>query len=105
MHICFYRDPATGEPHIYNHGVPKRKSKRSSVIPVKTAAVGKVLGLPSVKHGLGGPCGSSICQTPSQKVYLSSPHMSCEGSRWRRIDGGSVGKDSDETGQISTRLG
>ena len=21
MHLRFYRDPATGEPHIYNHGV------------------------------------------------------------------------------------
>ena len=21
MHIRFYHDPATGEPHIYNHGV------------------------------------------------------------------------------------
>src|SRR5712691_10135166 len=59
----------------------KRKSKRSSVAQVKTAVVGKVLGLPSVKHGLGGAYGSSMCQTPSQKVYLSSPRTSCGVSR------------------------
>ena len=25
MHIRFYRDPATGEPHIYNHGVTEEE--------------------------------------------------------------------------------
>jgi hypothetical protein len=25
MNIRFYRDPATGEPHIYNHGVTKEE--------------------------------------------------------------------------------
>ena len=25
MHLRFYRDPATGEPHIYNHGVTEEE--------------------------------------------------------------------------------
>ena len=25
MHIRFYHDPATGEPHIYNHGVTEEE--------------------------------------------------------------------------------
>ncbi|HEY5868689.1 MAG TPA: hypothetical protein VI542_24540 [Candidatus Tectomicrobia bacterium] len=41
---------------------------RICVAQVKTAVVGKVLGWPSVTHGLGGSCGSSMCQTPSQRV-------------------------------------
>jgi hypothetical protein len=47
----------------------------------------------------------AMCQTLSQTVYLSSQRTSCGGSHWQPIDGGSVGKDRDETGQIATRLG
>src|SRR5215467_13937758 len=56
---------------------PKRKSKRSSVVQVKTATVGKVLGLPAGRHGPGEPCGSCMCQTPSPTGYLSSPRTRC----------------------------
>src|SRR5215467_6779978 len=105
MNIRFYRVRPLASRTSTTMTSPKRKSKRSSVVQGKTAVVGKVLGWPSVKHGLGGSCGSSMCQTLSQTVYLSSPHTSCRGNRWRPIDGGSVGKDSDETGQLSTRLG
>jgi hypothetical protein len=81
MNIRFYRDPATGEPHIYNHGVTEEEVEEVLRRPGEAAVVGKVLGWPSVKHGLGGSYGSSRCQTPSQKVYLSSPRTSCGGSR------------------------
>ena len=44
---------------------------------VKTVLVGKVLVLPLGRHGRGDSCGSFMCQTPSQTVYLSSPRTSC----------------------------
>jgi hypothetical protein len=30
MHIRFYRDPATGEPHIYNHDVTEEEVESAS---------------------------------------------------------------------------
>jgi hypothetical protein len=93
MDMRFYHDPATGEPHIYNHGVTAEE-------------VEEVLRRPGEdRHGREGSR-VAIGQTRAgQTVYLSSPRTSCGGSRWRPIDGGSVGKDSDETRQISTKLG
>jgi hypothetical protein len=105
MIIRFYRDQATGEPHIYNHGVTEeeveevlrrpgedRRGREGSRVAIGQTQPGRSLRVIYVPD-------------PSQTVYLSSPHTSCGGSRWQPIDGGSVGEDSDETGQISTRLG
>lgn len=105
MNIRFYHDPATGAPHIYNHGVTEeevaevlrrpgedRRGREGSRVAIGQTRAGRSLRVIYVPD-------------PEPEVYLSSPHTSCKGSHWRPIDGGSVGKDSDETRQISTRLG
>ncbi len=70
MNIRFYLDPETGAPHIYNHGVTEDEVEDIIRRPGEDRPGGKILALPSVKHRAGGSCGSSMCQTPSQRASL-----------------------------------
>jgi hypothetical protein len=105
MHMRFYRAPATGEPYISHHGVTAEE-------------VEEVLRRPGEdRHGREGSrvaIGQTRAGRSLRGIYVPDPEpdsicvittYELRGSRWRLSDGGSVGKDRDETGQIATRLG
>jgi len=47
MKARYYIDPETGDPHIYNHGVPRTKRKRFSQDLAKTDQAWTIPGLRS----------------------------------------------------------
>lgn len=64
MYLRFYRDPATGEPHIYNHGVTEEE-------------VAEVLRRPEEdRHGREGSrvaIGQTRAGRPLRVIYVPDP--------------------------------
>ena len=72
MHMRFYHDPTTGEPHIYNHSVTEEEVEAVIRRPGEDRRGREGARVPMGKHGLGGACGASMCQTPSQTVVITA---------------------------------
>jgi hypothetical protein len=75
MIVRFYIDPETDEPHIYDHGFPKRRSRMSSGTLEKTAPAGTTLGSLVARQIRDATCGWSIWWIPTRVASSSLRRM------------------------------